>query len=107
MSWAVGYDREHERWRGYGVPAYCDVAGCGAEIDRGFGWLCDCIECMDIDELERSIFVCGKHTHADVDEDQLPDEHPDWVRHILTDDSWERWRAENPERVATLRGGAR
>lgn len=23
-------------------------------------------------------------------------EHPDWIKHLLTDDSWEEWREENP-----------
>lgn len=105
MSWAVGYDHDHDRWRGYGVPAYCDAAGCGAELDRGFGWICDCERCWDVDELERSIFVCSDHTCADVDEDSLPPEHPTWIRHLLTDESWAQWRAANPERVVALGGG--
>lgn len=105
MGWAVGYDRDHDRWRGYGVPAYCDAKGCRTEIDRGFGYLCDCYDagCVDVDELEKSIFVCGEHTCRDVDESDLPAEHPAWVRHLLTDASWAKWRDENPERVAAAR----
>lgn len=114
MGWAVGYDREHGRWRGYGVPAYCDAKGCSAEIDRGFGYTCEglacqranedgeLVGCIDIDELEKNLFVCGEHTCADVDEDDLPPEHPDWAAHLLTDQSWQQWRDENPEKVAAL-----
>lgn len=102
MSWAVGFDQDHDRHRGYGVPAYCDSKNCGEEIDRGFGYLCDCERCWDVDELEKSIFVCSKHTCADVNEDDLPPDHPDWVNHVLTDESWARWRQESPERVRAL-----
>lgn len=111
MSWAVGYDNDHGRWRGYGVPAYCDAyaAGCREEIDRGLGYVCDDHkwrldddEFEDYDDLSHTIFVCGKHTCADVDEDNLPPEHPDWVAHLLTDESWAQWRAENPGAVGQL-----
>ena len=119
MNWAVGWDSEHRRHRGYGVPAYCDAwaAGCRVEIDRGFGYVCegttcdregedgeDGLGCWDLDDLEKNLFLCDEHTCADVDEDNLPPEHPDWVQHLLTDESWQQWRAENPERVAAMRG---
>lgn len=113
MSWAVGYDIEHDRWRGYGVPAYCDAypKGCRSEIDRGLGWVCDAHNGGDEDDpdfeafdgMDHPIFVCGEHTCADVDEENLPPEHPDWVAHLLTDESWATWREENPEQLAALR----
>lgn len=115
MSWAVGDDRYHGRFRGYGVPAYCDAKGCRAKIDRGFGYVCegtDCarpgedgedgVDCFDLDPLEKSLFVCGQHTCRDVDESDLPPEHPEWVEHLLTDESWERWRLENPDRAKAM-----
>lgn len=116
MGWAVGDDREHNRFRGYGVPAFCDAKGCGEEIDRGLGYTCegttcdrpgedgeDGVGCWDLDPLKKpTLFVCGKHTCADVDETDLPAEHPEWVAHLLTDDSWQKWRDENPNRVAEL-----
>lgn len=40
MGWAVGYDERWKRDIGYGVPALCDQPGCGAEIDRGLGYVC-------------------------------------------------------------------
>jgi hypothetical protein len=33
-------------------------------------------------------------------------DHPDWIHHKLTDPSWQQWRDENPEAVATLSNGA-
>ena len=29
-------------------------------------------------------------------------EHPDWIKHLLTDESWEEWRKENPDKVKKL-----
>lgn len=100
MSWAVGWDSDHDRWMGYGVPAYCD-AGCGTEIDRGLDWRCSCGQ-PDSPLDGPTLFVCSNHTCADVDEDNLPPEHPDWIRHLLSDESWAQWRSENPERVRQL-----
>lgn len=101
MSWAVGWDFDHRRWLGYGVPAYCD-AGCGVEIDRGLGWRCEC-GAHPSDPLERpTLFVCSDHECTDVDENALPPEHPDWVDHLLTDGSWAQWRSENPDEVLLL-----
>lgn len=123
MGWAVGWDDDHNRHRGYGVPAYCDAwaTGCRAEIDRGFGWLCEgsacdrdygedgeeSAGCLDRDDLEITTFVCGEHTCADVDESNLPPEHPDWVKHVTTDPSWAKWREENPGRLAAMTTPAR
>jgi hypothetical protein len=57
----------------------------------------------DFDDMEHPIFTCPEHTCADVDEDNLPPEHPEWLEHILTDETWQKWRDENPERVAAAR----
>lgn len=111
MGWAVGWDTEHRRFRGYGVPAYCDAysKGCRVEIDRGLGFVCEGFDCGHYDQEDPTavtIFVCGEHSCADVDEGSLPPEHSDWVAHLLTDKSWETWRAENPERVAEMRAAS-
>jgi acyl-CoA synthetase (AMP-forming)/AMP-acid ligase II len=75
----------HPNWTtvgdlGYGGPAYCDARGCGNEIDRGPGYTCQA-------------------RLGDEDEATLPDEHPDWHRHVLEDESRERWRSDEPVRV--------
>ncbi|MFC7344596.1 hypothetical protein [Saccharopolyspora griseoalba] len=103
MGWAVGWEPEHRRFRGYGVPAYCDAVGCGAEITRGMGDVCECSTHEDDDPIDQVLFVCGVHTCADVDETRLPREHTHWVRHLLTDASWSEWRDDNPHEVAELR----
>lgn len=102
MGWAVGYDDDHDRWRGYGVPAHCDATGCQVEIDRGLGWVCSAhLGDEDFDDLEHPIFVCAEHSCADVDEAAIWQvEHPHWVAHILADTSWQQWRDENAARVA-------
>lgn len=30
-------------------------------------------------------------------------EHPDWIKHLLTDESWKEWREKNPEEVEELK----
>lgn len=29
----------------------------------------------------------------------LKPEHPEWLAHVLSDESWKQWRIDNPERV--------
>lgn len=112
MSWAVGWDFDHRRFRGYGVPAYCDAKDCREEIDRGLGFVCECDAeideeaCWAIDAVTKTLFVCGEHTCADVDEDDLAPEHPRWIRHLLTDSTWAKWREENPAEVEALRAAS-
>jgi hypothetical protein len=109
MGWAVGWCSDNRRFRGYGVPAYCDAKGCRNEIDRGLGFVCDCDRivgddgyeeaCWAVDALDKIVFVCSEHTCADVDPPDLPPEHPEWVAHVLNDESWSEWRMSNPRLV--------
>lgn len=113
MGYGVYY-REH-RWAGYGVPAICDHAGCGKPIDRGMDYMCG-----EEPGAEKGcgLFFCGDHLWFSlVDNDPqmcqrcCDDEPPfeatpdtdEWVQHMLTDDSWEQWRQENPRQVAAMR----
>lgn len=100
MGYSVGWDSTHRRWKGYGVPAYCDADGCTAEIDRGMGYGCECDECSE--DGFPDVFLCGEHGHEDVTDPSARPEHPDWIAHLLTDRSWAVWREENPEKVAAL-----
>lgn len=103
MGWSIGWDSDHGRWRGYGVPAYCDAKGCMVEIDRGLGWVCDAhLGDEDFNDEDHPVFVCGKHTCADVDWSDVP-EHPTWLEHVLSDDSWAQWRTDNPARALAYR----
>lgn len=104
MGFAVGWDHEHGRFRGYGVPAFCDAKDCDVEIDRGLGWICEghACGCYDEDDLSVTTFVCEWHTCEDVDWSAVR-EHPDWLNHVLTSSSWQRWRAEQPALVEQYR----
>lgn len=95
----ASYDTSWQRDIGYGVPAYCDHPGCTVEIDRGVSYVCaeGC-----------GLHFCGEHLswgalcerceHEQEPFDPKPD-HPEWIRHKLTDKSWAVWRAEHPKWV--------
>ena len=110
MSWAVGYDDNWARDIGYGVPAYCDHPGCDAEIDRGLAYVC-CLQEPYGGDIGCGRYYCPKHEAVDWDDDDQPrcghkdddcisEDHPDWIQHKLTDESWELWRAINLKWVA-------
>jgi len=109
----MGYQcYEHNgRDQGYGVPCQCDHPGCNEKIHRGVSYACGG------DPMENcGLFFCGKHraNYPDdesngvcercADPDAMPFEpKPDiqeWIDWKLTDESWSKWRAENPEWVA-------
>ena len=119
MGWSIGYDEKWKRDIGYGVPAYCDHPGCKEEIDRGLGYVCGG-EPYGGDH-GCGLFFCGKHlflhmfkdgktrfvcprcdSHKPPYKHLLPD-HPDWIKHKLTHESWAEWREENPEEVEKMR----
>lgn len=129
MGYQVYRDIEgHDRWAGYGVPAECDMPDCKEEIDRGLGYKCEAhghyVLLLDgeVIEYERfddepdaeeewveaagcGLYFCGKHeapTSAHAGVTPKPDT-AEWVQHMLTDDSWERWRTENPELIPAMR----
>ena len=109
MSWAVGFDSHWQRDIGYGVPAYCDHPECHAEIDRGLSYVCGGEPYGG--ETGCGLYFCGKHRDADNVCERCavlaswftakPD-HPTWIQHKLTDESWQRWRDENPDEVSKL-----
>ncbi len=123
MGWAVGYDTNWKRDIGYGVPSLCDYPGCNAEINRGLSYLCGGPEPNYGEPHGCGLFFCSEHKHprpvnaTDEDGDwadicdrcahgeppfePTPDQ-PEWIRHKLTDATWEQWRAENPDEVAEL-----
>lgn len=103
------------RWAGYGVPGVCDRPDCTAELYRGLDSRCG----EDVDTHGCGLSFCGEHMVAGWDAPQMctrcvEDEPPftpkpdtaEWENHMLSDDSWGRWRAENPERVAEMRARA-
>lgn len=119
MGWSVGYDSNHRRDIGYGVPAKCDHPGCGKDIDRGLAYVCG----GDVygGEDGCGLFFCGEHlryVHRDDGDggkewspqlcercsegeshfEATPDVQ-EWIDHKLTCPSWAAWRAENPKWV--------
>lgn len=116
MSWAYAFDDNWQRDIGYGVPAFCDHPGCGAEIDRGLAYVCGGEPYGGDDGC--GLFFCDRHRqgyprercercyqHARAFE-PTPD-HPKWMRHKLTHGSWESWRAEHPAEVEKIRQALR
>ena len=112
MGWSVGYDPNWRRDIGYGVPAICDHPGCGAEIDRGLAYVCGG-EPWGGDE-GCGLFFCGLHRVYLGNKPQCvrcfdgkepftptPDT-AEWIKHKLTDPTWQEWRDEHPDEVAVL-----
>jgi hypothetical protein len=120
MGWAVGYDSNHKRDIGYGVPSLCDHPDCNAEIDRGLSYVCG----GDVygGEYGCGLFFCGKHRHyygeadlpaqcercgAGADPFEPKPDTEEWNNWKLTDPSWAEWRAENLTWVKTQGNAAR
>jgi len=118
MGWSIGFDSKWNRDIGYGVPAYCDYPGCGAEIDRGLSYVCGgepyggehgcglyfCSKHRELREFEDDCCkeVCER-CHIDADAFTPVAEHPTWINWKLTDESWKQWRDENAAEVERLR----
>jgi hypothetical protein len=113
MGWSIGYDSNWKRDIGYGVPAYCDYPGCAAKIDRGLSYVCGgapyggdgcglffCEEHMGYSERLQAQ-CCDRCVDGDEPFNPSSD-HPEWIRHKLTHESWAEWRKENPDSVARL-----
>lgn len=111
MGWAIGFDRNWNRDIGYGVPAFCDHPKCSEEIDRGLGCVCGG-EPYGGDK-GCGLYFCDKHGGGSPrgcprcraykpPYKRIKPEHPEWIAHKLTHESWAAWRAENPDAVALL-----
>ncbi len=115
------------RWGGYGVPAICEHPDCKKEIDRGVSYACGeepfseygCDRYFCEKHLHYTYFdsreedgickheedcdcetknVCERCKKREQSFDYKP-EHPTWMKHLIKDKSWSRWRKENPETV--------
>lgn len=131
MGWSLGHDDTHDRYIGYGVPAFCDHPDCNEKIDRGLSYVCanqepyggdhGCglyfcgahmrnwipLDPLDADHEGDGVYGCERcATFDDNGQSAAPfdpkPEHPEWVEHLLTDESWAQWRSENPKKVAEL-----
>jgi hypothetical protein len=110
MGWSLGWDSKWNRDIGYSVPAYCDHPKCCAEIDRGLAHVCGGEPYGG--EKGCGLYFCGEHLYPTFcksctqyrKKDYTPKpEHPDWITHKLTDESWQPWRDENPDAVQQLK----
>lgn len=119
MSWSIGYDERWKRDIGYGVPAYCDHPACSERIDRGLSYVCAKQEPYGGDGC--GLYFCSNHmVYSDKVEGfccercangaspfEAKSDHPVWMRWKLRDNSWMRWRHENPAEVASIREALR
>ena len=110
-----GVYEQDGRWCGYGVPAECDWPSCEKQIDRGVAYKCEEHVWYEGDDDEEGVecvedgcglFFCENHLWLrDGDEHDFvvpKGESDEWMAHMLTDESWEQWRRENPERVKQM-----
>jgi hypothetical protein len=128
----MGYEiyKVGPRWGGYGVPAICEQPECNEKIDRGISYACGGEPFSD-HGCDR--YFCGKHLvimyidlvkgdfckhKKDCDcvwtelcqrcaagKPPFPykPELKEWIKHLLTDHSWQEWRNENPKKVEELK----
>lgn len=113
MGYSVG--KVDGRWVGYGVPAECDWPTCRKVIHRGYDYKCEehvYYEWLEDEEEEIEtiedgcgLFFCWDHKgmvfiqglgHEGLI--RKPDSR-EWITHVLLDDSWAKWRTENPDEV--------
>lgn len=123
MGYAVYDDKNNrDRFAGYGVPAVCDFPPCNKKINRGLAYSCGdgnfteycglhfCEDHLrsapeggypsddEYDEEEvdvEYIQMCERCAYGDPPFEPKPDLY-EWTTHLLTDESWEQWRQENP-----------
>jgi hypothetical protein len=111
MGWSVGYDDTRDRDIGYGVPAICDHPKCNARIDRGLAYVCCNQEPYGGDGC--GLFFCYEHVDFEHRCPRCRNRKPPYqqwkpdvrelIQHKLTDESWGKWREENPSEVAWLK----
>ncbi len=111
MGWSIGYDPKWKRDIGYGVPAYCDHPECNEVIHRGLSHVCGgkpyggetgCGLYFCEDHMSRGIQLCDR-CWMDKPPFKAKPDHPEWIKHKLTDETWKQWRDENPETVKELK----
>lgn len=114
MGWAVGYDDNWQRDIGYGVPCKCDHPDCNSTIHRGLAYVCGGEPHGG--EEGCGLYFCSKHLWVGAKLRQVCERcaegkepftpKPDvrrWIKHKLTDKTWQPWRDENPKEVAALK----
>jgi hypothetical protein len=113
VGWSLGFDSNWNRWIGYGVPAWCDHPKCWEEIDRGLAYVCGGEPYGG--EKGCGLFFCPAHmlgltrcprcARYRAPYKHPKPEHPRWVNHVATDESWAEWRTENQRTRSVSAGG--
>lgn len=109
MGYGIGQSKFEGKYRfiGYSVEAYCDQEGCNNEINRGMDYQCGdcqgyfCYDCLsqhgkveiELDDDWKSEF--GDASSGCSHNGVWKDHHPDFLRHLLIDESWASWRVEH------------
>jgi hypothetical protein len=110
MGWSIGWDARWGRDIGYGVPATCDFPGCGAEIDRGLGYVCGrepyggergCGLYFCEDHQRGRSQLCPRCANRCAPYTPSPDVR-EWVEWKLSDPSWATWRMEHQAEVVAM-----
>ena len=118
MGWSIGYDSIWERDIGYGVPSICDLPKCDAKIDRGLSYVCGnepyggeygcglyfCglhFKTRKPHGSDRNMGLCPRCYRYKAPYDPKPDT-KEWIQWKLTDESWAKWRENNPDKVKEL-----
>ncbi len=114
MGWSIGFDDNWNRDIGYGVPCKCDHPGCEKNIDRGLSYVCGGEPYGGEDGC--GLFFCEAHFGVDDKSHQVCErcasgQEPfeakadvaEWIEHKLRCPTWQQWRDENPEAVASLK----
>ena len=112
MGYQVYELSSQKRFGGYGVPSICDHPGCTKEIDRGMAYCCGGEPFSDAGCGQ---YFCTDHLAYNLEDDAVqqcerclagqdpfpikPDT-PEWIAWQMNDESWAKWREENPAFVA-------
>ena len=118
------------RFCGYGVPAYCEHPDCNKEIDRGVSYACggepysehgcdryfceshlyytgfdeEGTVCKHKEDCECELApVCERCRDDNYTSFDYKPEHPDWIKHMFTDESWAEWRGKHPNEVKEMK----
>lgn len=107
------YDVKGDRFGGYGVPSICDHPDCTKEIDRGLSYCCGgnprsdefgCQQYFYEDHLKYAgnmTRICERCEKGEEPFPMKPDT-KEWIRHIMTDPSWQEWRDNNLGKIIPL-----
>ena len=99
MSDQCYFNGSNQRWQGDAVPGECDYIGCYEDIERGPSFACVEPDCGC------RLFFCYNHLgfiHDENSTEAKPDS-IEWLEHILTNDDWEVFRQNYPNRVGKYR----